>query len=410
MRELAPDVIECRLKRTVTDHLRHRWNIILAWAEGFVSSRFWMVKVTVLGVAFSILCSGGIDFYNLKHGYYGGYYKKIQHPLTDMSKAYEAGTHEAKLNYRLTVPVLLHPLNLSEYQALRWALPIVTIVGVCLLIYFSCLVTFQITGDRVTSLFMTLFVSSTYLGSFGFILCYDAITMAQVILALAPRIPAFVRAALVFSASFTDERGFMAVGLILIGDFCLLEQKGLRSMFTRRSMALLAGMASYWLARLVLVRWSDLPSPIKGVGPGTFVHHIEHWHPGIWFALEGGWLLAGLAVLLVWQERRRLRAFLFIATLIAMFAFCFANGDLVRTTSYALPLAFTTLWAVAGNDHLRITRKYCFFAFFISAIGGNYNVYLNEITWFLPLPVALINQAAFDLYYIFRIYAFGEMP
>jgi hypothetical protein len=410
MKQLSPDKEKCSNVGTISEGLKLQWERIQQWATSFVSGPRWIWKVLLLCIAFSILCGGSVDFYNLEHGYYQGYFQKIEHPLADLSKIYEAGSHEAKLNYRLTIPVLLHPLGLNAEQALHWVLPAVSIIGVCLVILFTCLVTFQYTEDRVVSLFAALNVSATYIGSFGFILCYDAITMAQVILAMAPRIPWLCRMLLAFSASFTDERGFMAAGLIVLGNTLLPLGKESGPLINRQSFAILSGLAGYWVVRLILAHWFALPGPIKGVGPGSFVLHIKHWHAGIWFALEGGWLLVTLSLFALWKNGRRLRSWLFVLSLALPLGLSFANGDLVRTTCYLLPLGIRAVVVIFHNERREAVRFFAFFAFLISAICGSYNVYMNEITWFMPLPVQLIEQGMKDLYVVFRIRVFGEMP
>lgn len=394
----------------VADCVRRLWNCVLSWATKFVSGRFWKLKVLLLSVAFSVLCGGGLDLSHLKDGYFLAYAEKVEHPLLDLSKEYEPGSHQAKMNYRLTVPVLLHPLRLSRWQVLHVALPVLTIVSVCLIILLSAVLTFQLTADRVSSLFMALYACSTYMGSFSFILAFDAFTMAQVLLAMLPGLNWGTRAALACSASFTDERGLMACCLVIAAEFCLIAPPGRASVLNKRSLAIVAGLAAYWLGRLAIVHWTGLPSPIKGVGPGNFVRHIRFWHAGIWFALAGGWLLFALAVVVAHQQGRKMRLLLLFTFLLMMFGACFANGDIMRTTGYAFPLAFVSLAVVAPNEAENRIRLYCFLAFCISAIGGAYNIFLDEITWFEPLPIALLDRVAQDLYYLFRVYLFGGMP
>ena len=166
------------------------------------------------------------------------------------------------------------------------------------------------------------------------------------------------------------------------------------------------------MVRFAIAHWTGLPAPIKGVGPGSFVRHIRFWNAGIWFALGGGWLLFISAFLAACDRGRRYLLLLLVVFLVAMFGACFANGDIVRTTSYALPLAFVSLGSIALNlnENVPRIRLYCFLAFSISAVGGSYNVYLDKITWFEPLPIALFDRFALDAYYLFRMRFFGGMP
>lgn len=172
----------------------------LGWAESFTSGRWWHLKAAILCVAFSILVMGGFRI----QPFMECYNEKIEHPLKDLTRYYPLDSHEAKLNYRLTVPVILHLLRLHS----QWVMPAATILAITAVLYLSCLVAFQITSSRVVALFVGLGVASTYAGSYGFIqVGYDAMTLALVVCAALVRIPWYLRGILVFAACFADERG-----------------------------------------------------------------------------------------------------------------------------------------------------------------------------------------------------------
>ena len=79
-------------------------------------------------------------------------------------------------------------------------------------------------------------------------------------------------------------------------------------------------------------------------------------------------------------------------------------GDVMRSTIYIFPLLFICLEIVHRNEKLPWLRTYCLIAFLISALGGNYNVYLDKITWFQPLLIhwmQSLGQALYDCIYSF---------
>lgn len=391
--------------------LKRQIDRVLAWATNFAASPFWVLKVVLLSIAFSVLCASGIDIARLKEGYPPSYYQKVEHPLLDMTHLYEPGSHEEKLNYRLTVPVLLHPLKLPEKLVLRVVLPALTIFGVCCVILFSCLVAFRITGDRVTSLFIALNAGSSYVGSFACIGFYDSIALAQVILAMLPGLNPAALGLLVFSASFTDERAFAACGLLLARELCVSANFAkLSQVLTPRAVAIVFGLITYWLVRMLLIYGYGLNSTRKGIGPGTFVSHIQFWHPGTWFALKGGWFLFFLAVVAMWQHRQWIKIWILILVTTVVLGFGFMVGDLLRSTSYVYPVVFIALAIICQNEGKEMVRRYCFFAFIISAVAGSYNIFLGEITWFMPLPVMVINKLAHIIYGIFRAKVLHGMP
>lgn len=294
---------------------------------------------------------------------------------------------------------------------MRIVLPALTILGVCCIILFSCLAAFQITGDRVSSLFIALNAASNYVGSFACIGYYDSIALAQVTLAMLPGIHPAALGLLVFSASFTDERAFGACLLLLAREFCVpANYTKLSQLLNRRVLAILSGMFAYWFVRLVLIYGFGLHSTRKGIGPGTFVSHVPFWHPGTWFALKGGWWLVFLAALVLWQHRQRARICLLLLVTAVVVGFGFMVGDLLRSTAYVYPVVFIALAIICQNEGKEMIRQYCLLAFIISAVAGSYNIFLGEITWFMPLPVMVINKAAQILYGLFRLKVFHGMP
>src|SRR5277367_2652998 len=151
-------------------------NRLLARSQSFVAGRYWVAEVLYAAILFSVLFSGGVDNrLSVASGEYWfpAYFQKIEHPLLDVAKINPAGNHEAKLNFRLTVPVILHVLRVPPDQ--RWVLPVLAACGTAVLLALTCVFAFRVSGDRVCGLYATLAVSATYIGSFGFTMYYDTI-------------------------------------------------------------------------------------------------------------------------------------------------------------------------------------------------------------------------------------------
>jgi hypothetical protein len=350
----------------------------------------WTAKATLLSVFFTIFIAGGFGFETIRDGYVNAYYEKIEHPLKDLTLTYDAGGHEAKLNCRLTVPVVLHILGLHAH----WTLPALTISAVVAILWLSCLLAYQVTGSRIVALFMALEVCSTYIGSFGWIMAYDAIALALVALAFLSGVPWYLRGAIVFAAAFTDERGFLASLFLL--PFCATLSddriEGWRRIINRNTLAVAGAGLLYIIARLLLQYVVGMKSTFKGVGPGSFASHVPHWHAGVWFALEGGWLLVVLAMVSLCLRKQYLRLFLLVVPLTGILLGSFINGDLVRSTAYLFPAIFVALQILREHETDRTLILYAVFAFFASVVAGNYNVFIGQITWFMPLPVYLFYK------------------
>jgi hypothetical protein len=369
--------------------------------EKFTSGRNWLLKIFLLCVFFSIFFSGGVDLGLPGRGYPESYFQKIEHPLLDVAKIYGLNSHEANVNFRLTVPVIFHVLGIHA----RWSLPLLTIAAISLILIVSALIAHQITGDRVCACLIGLNVASTYVGSYGFIAYYDAIALCQLALAALPRMPWWGRGLLVFSASFTDERAFVASGLLLAGQlfFAGQNQTWLSRLLNRKVLVIVAAQLSYCIARLALMKFAGLSSPTGGNGPGMLVNeNFKFLHPAIWFSLEGGWLFFALAVFALWTRRDFGAGTVLMLASLCFLGFGLMIGDVMRSTIYIFPLLFICLDVVKRNESLSMLRNYCLAAFLISALGGNYNVYLGKITWFQPLLIhwlQILAQSFYDCIY-----------
>lgn len=355
---------------------------VMRRAEVFVSGQHWIVEVCFLAMLFSVLFTGGVDdiLYDTRVKYDLGYFMKIEHPLTDVSKDFPAYKHDAKLNFRLTVPVVLHwlPLPVREW----WVLPGLTVCAICGLLVLCCLFTYRVTGDRICGLWITLGVAATYIGTFYTTRYYDAIALCQLLIAMLPGMHWFARGLLVFTAAFTDERAFVAAPLLLFADTASRPKNIWNRMMQPSSLTVIGGMAGYCLVRLLLAKYAGLGSPMGGAGLQTLALNARYWHAGVWFALGGGWLLVGLSMLSLWQEGQRLEPGMFACAIAAPIFVGLMVGDVVRSTAYALPAVLIALMVLRRHESTARLRTYCLAAFVLSVVAGDFCVFPNP--WHTP--------------------------
>jgi hypothetical protein len=307
--------------------------------------------------------------------------------LLDVGKAYEPWSHDAKLNFRLTVPVLLHLVHWPVEQ--RWILPVLTAAAICAIIFLSCIFATRVTRDRVCGLYVALGVACTYIGSFGFTMYYDAIAISQLALAMLPEIHWLLRGCLVFTAAFTDERALLASPILLVQSLCSAQPGTplLKRCFSPQFLAVIGGAIAYCIGRFLLVKYAGLTSPTAGTGIANLLANLPYYHAGTWLALKGGWVLVVVAGISLWQRRQFgiLAVFIFTASLSLGGGFCVE--DIVRSTAYVFPALLVALLIISQNETTRWLRTYCLAAFVISAVAGNYNIWRSEITWFQPIAV-----------------------
>ena len=368
------------------------------------------MKVFLVCLVFSGFFSSGIDFGGVdREGYSRGYFSKIEHPFWNVAKISGVNSHDANLNFRLTVPVILHVLGIRT----PLALPFLTIVAISLILVISCMIAHQLTRDRVCACLIALNVSATYVGSYAFICYYDAIAICQVALAALPSVPCWLRGLLVFTASFTDERAFVVSSLFLVACFF---QPALGFGIVKRLrqpdfLCISAAMVAYWAGRLSLMKFAGLASPTGGVGISYLLYNMTNFlHPAVWYAFEGGWLLYGLALIVLLANKEYNFGLWLIITTLGLLTLYLMIGDVLRSTIYIFPLLFISLAIVSRNEALPQLRHYCLLAFLISALGGNYNVFLSKITWFQPLAVHELHRLGEAVYQSIYDYLPHSLP
>jgi disulfide bond formation protein DsbB len=64
----------------------------------------------------------------------------------------------------------------------------------------------------------------------------------------------------------------------------------------------------------------------------------------------------------------------------------------VVRSAYFFPAFLVALLIVAKREEPRVLRIYCFLAFVISALGGNYYIAGDKAIWMMPLPVKLFEE------------------
>lgn len=269
-------------------------------------------------------------------------------------------------------------------------LPLLTIAAICAILILACELTFRITGDRVSSLFASLSIASTYIGSFALISYYDAIALAQLVLAMLPGLNLWSKTLLVFTASFTDERAFVASAFLLLPSLCI-KAPAQNRFFKPEFIAVLGGMAAYCVARIAVMKCTGLSTPHTGINFYLFILQIKFLHVGTWFALEGGWLWVAAAALILWRAKNWLALGLMLLIMGTLLTGSFMVADVLRSAAYLLPVVFVALTVLAKAKQIATLRLYCFLAFFISLVGGNYNIFGDRIIWCKPLPVAIFE-------------------
>jgi hypothetical protein len=341
-------------------------------AEVFVAGRFWLLETLLLSTLLSVVFFAGLDnhLYDGRTRYSRAYLDKIDHPLADVGKNYPGFIHESKLNYRLTVPVLLHTLGVTS--DCYWSLPYLMAASSLGIVLLSAHFARRITGDRVCGLFFALTIGATYIGSLNTTRFYDAFALLLVCGAMLPRCPWPIRTLLVFAACFTDERGLVASSLLLAQSACLPRREEERPPFTADFLSVLGGILLFLITRVLLQHYLRLSFGLEGVGSGRLIEVSRYWHQASWCALSGNWLLVALAIYLLFQQGKTLAGGFFLAILAAVVGSGFLVLDFVRSVSYALPAAWIGLGVLARHYPTTRLRASCFGAFLLTIAASDF--------------------------------------
>jgi hypothetical protein len=254
--------------------------------------------------------------------------QKIADPWHDYTREFAPGKNEAKRNFRVAVPLVAHltGTGLAGVHATRLALQAVLLLTLLLAAERAC-------RDRRMALGLALAVAGTYVGTSVWrdvCLWFDHCAYGLLAVALLARGPGLAMGAVVLAA-FTDERALLAVPALVAFHRWTGAGAAVR-------LALAAAVPAYVALRLGLRGPLEFWPPGQGVGNASVVaRNLEVAAPGLWSALEGGWIaLVAAGAWLAREAAGRREAVLAVAGLLPVAA-AFAVGDFTRSAAYAFP-------------------------------------------------------------------------
>ncbi|MGD0013564.1 MAG: hypothetical protein ABSD56_03940 [Bryobacteraceae bacterium] len=315
---------------------------------------------------------------------------QVDDPFADMSRFFPDESHQSKMTFRLTVPVLAHIFHLHRTGILVFS----ALLGIVLL-YSVLTVAFKITGSRKAAFFVCLAAACSWSGETAFHELrggyYDAAALC--LLVLAATTESFPLTAItVFLAAWTDERALIASSFVFLLSISQAERVGPRSFLAGKRAAILIAWAAYLATRVYLTAAHSLTVSTGNVGLSVFRQQTNVIPLGVWTGLGGGWLLVacGIAALLL-ARRYRMTA-----------AFCGALGvtiglgllvlDVTRSMAYCLPAVFVGLSVLSRSQPLEETESLAVLSGIVSLIVPEYHVQgRTDLYWLYPLPIQAIR-------------------
>ena len=299
----------------------------------------------------------------------------------DMSRLFPDASHESKLTFRLTVPLIARALHLGTAGQLAF-------FAICGVLLLGCVLTLaeRITGARTVAFYVTLATACTWPGILAFHQLlggfYDVVALLLLLYAMMARQPAVAGAAL-FAAAWTDERALLAVPLLCLFGFMRSERS--------RSIAFLLGTAAYVGSRMWLAQAWALHTTMGGMGLSVFLRNLHIAPLGVWAGLGGSWILVvcALAILAAGRRYWEFAGLLFGIALVT--ASALAVEDLTRSMTYTLPAVFVALYVLAKYEGTEVVERIALVAMLVCVLLPTWFVQSGDATWMLPFPFQAIR-------------------
>ncbi|HTC34553.1 MAG TPA: hypothetical protein VK724_14330 [Bryobacteraceae bacterium] len=368
--------MENSVRAPLYQRLRGRIN---AGIDGILSGSHWKLKA-LCAVAAIALFRAFPSYDALASDFHRGTWRDVQikfdHPLIDTSRIFAPGSHESKLTYRLTVPILAHVLHLGETGLL-----ILFGLSGFVLLYLILKVVFTLTGSKRAALFVCLAVACVWPGQAAFHELrggyYDALALCLLVAACATS-SSLLTAALIFLAAWTDERALIA------SSFVFLLRRG-KAVAVVVAAAVYLGIRAYLTATISGV-------DVGGVGFVILSQQLNVIPLAIWTGLGGAWMLVFAGALAFVREKRYLAAAGFCGALALVIVVSMLVADTTRSMAYCLPAAFVALTALNPN---RIEKLSAIAAAISVLVPSFYLEGSSGFFWLYPLPVQIARWLGF---------------
>ncbi len=370
------------------------YNSIIVKCETFTNKKNWILITTVLLPL--IVFFFAFPSYEGLQGEFVSSWNAVLNQVQDpfVHHVYDSNSHNSKLLFRITMPLIAHVLHLNVIGIL-----VVQAIFGTLLFYFAIRLFERITRDKVTALLLTLSLTFTYAGRVSFTEIrgmFDGLALFFLVTSMYFKNPVLIFIS-VFLASWTDERALIASSLVFLYWMYSNNFSGNRFFYTQ-TLAVLAGWIAYFGTRYILILFFDFETNAGGVGLSLLINQVNNTPMAVWSALEGNWLLVIAALYIALKTRKYTFSFLYAGGIVLLLLVSLSVLDLTRSMAYVLPSMFLAIALIKETETLSIMRKLAVTAAVISFIyPAYYTADVYYIGWTYPLPLQLLRYATAGL-------------
>ncbi|OSZ82322.1 hypothetical protein CAP35_03380 [Chitinophagaceae bacterium IBVUCB1] len=315
-------------------------------------------------------------------------FSKAAQPLVNSNAG--DGSHDAKLSFRLLVPMLVRLLHLG----IGGVLVIAALAGIANF-YLVIAISHKVLQNRQQAFFVGLCTAFIYVGKCAFTelrgTIFDSIAIFFLLAALYAN-NVLIRWLLLLAGAWCDERALIASSLVWVYFFVKNNQRGIKGFFIIDAMGIYAAWVCYFAMRWWLTTTYGLKTDTDGTGIGVLLNQINNIPIGTWSALEGLWLLVFAAMLLLYKQKQLMQLALLIAASGIVLLAGLSVLDITRSVAYVLPAIFICLLIMSRYySKANIDRILWFALLLCFAYPAYYTGGKSSIWWTYPLPLQLLR-------------------
>ena len=297
-------------------------------------SHYWEIKTTL--VAFFLIQLSSFPSYNLEYDNWSDQYEKSSNIFSNLDRA-SGFSHKAKINVRITVPIIIKIFNLSPLGLIL----LKNITGI-IFTFLILKLFFRIVEDRYLSILLTFSCSFVGFGKASTLdpsQIFDGLSLMLVLCSAILNNPILIMLSIVFGF-FNDERTIISVFLFSLYYF-QFKTKQKPENYNRYPLIAFISLILFIICRAYMQLKLGMDAPIDGVGISSFLSQINSISIGYFMFLEGFWIIVLYSAYLVWSKNKTNLLFFII-----MISFLFGSlssflvFDHSRSLIYSFPIIF----------------------------------------------------------------------
>lgn len=299
-----------------------------------VMSKNWDIQAAI--IIFILIHFVSFPSYNLQYENWSDQYEKSSKVLSNMEFGSEF-SHKAKINVRITVPILIKIFNLSPLGLILLK-SLVGLIFIYLILRMFCL----ILEDKYLAMLLTISCAFVGFGKAAILeqrQIFDGLSLTLALASFLTR-SSFIALLCLISGFFNDERTLITVFLFTLYFYQFNNQLN-RKRDTKYPHMVLISFILFISIRLFMQVKLGIESPFGGVGLTTFLNQINAVSIGYFMFLEGFWIIVlySLYLLLNSKQNKPLIIFTWISFLLGSLS-SFLVIDHGRSILYSYPIIF----------------------------------------------------------------------